>query len=123
MTTLDLRAEARRLRPDLPHMPALRYAAIATWRARMVNEHGSARVFDAIARQLATAGFDAATVRACEAFAGEERTHGALCGAVVDALGGEPVAKALPYEDVPMHADVAPLEAVLRNLLSVSCLR
>ena len=122
MSTLDLCTEARLLRPRIPELPHLRESAIATWSARMVNEHGSARVFEAIATQLAAAGFDGAVVEQCRGFADEERTHGALCGAVVEALGGDACAPALEEADVPAHDDVSPLEAVLRNLISVSCL-
>jgi hypothetical protein len=55
----------------------------------MVNEHGSAQVFDALALQLREAGFDEADVTACRRFAVEERQHGVLCGAVVESLGGD----------------------------------
>jgi len=122
MHSLDLRLEAHRFMPDVPLYPHLRAAAIATWRGRMVNEHGSARVFDAIADQLRAAGFDEDVVDECAGFAEEERTHGVLCGAVVEALGGEAVARALEDEAIPQHADVGAREAVLRNLISVSCL-
>lgn len=122
METLDLRTHAQALRPHVPDLPHLYDAAIATWKARMVNEHGSARVFDAIAEQLAQAGFDRSVVEQCRGFAGEERMHGALCGAVVEALGGEAVAVPLDEVPIPTHDDVSPLEAVLRNLISVSCL-
>jgi hypothetical protein len=88
----------------------------------MVNEHGSARVFEALADALRRAGFSDEIVAECAGFADEERHHGALCGAVVEALGGEAVAPALAPEPIPAHGDVSPVEGVLRNLLSVSCL-
>ncbi len=119
---LDLRSLSRRVAPEVPSLPHLRESAIATWRTRMVNEHGSARVFTALAAQLERAGFSAEEVAACAAFADEERTHGVLCGAVVEALGGEALAEPLAPEAVPTHDDVDPVEGVLRNLLSVSCM-
>ena len=54
---LDLAPEARRLRPAVDAIdPELRGAVQATWRGRMINEHGSAPVFEGLARQLRTAG-------------------------------------------------------------------
>ncbi len=122
MATLDLRSLAREVRPGVPSLPGLAGSAIATWRGRMVNEHGSARVFEALAAQMEQAGLGAELVDACAAFAGEERRHGVLCGAVVEALGGEARAEALEETPLPLHPEVAPLEGVLRNLLSISCL-
>jgi hypothetical protein len=120
---LDLVEEARLLKPAVLAIdPALRPAVQATWRGRMINEHGSAPVFDGLARQLRAAGASAEHVAACERFAEEERTHGALCGAVVEAFGGEARAEVdapLPFPD---HRDVAPLEGALRNVISVGCL-
>jgi hypothetical protein len=88
----------------------------------MVNEHASARVFEGLASQMTRVGLDAALATQCLAFAEEERTHGALCGAVVEALGGEAVAPALSAELFPLHEDATPVEGVLRNVLSVCCL-
>lgn len=122
MAALDLRELSSSVRPDVPDMPHLAKSAIETWRGRMVNEHGSARVFEALAYQLARAGFDYDVVRECASFAEEERTHGILCGAVVEALGGQALAPALAEEPIPAHDDVSPMEGVLRNLLSVSCM-
>lgn len=122
MSVLDLRAPARLAAPRLSVSPAVRGRAIATWRGRMVNEHGSARVFEQLAAQMVGAGFSAGVVATCAGFAEEERTHGVLCGAVVEALGGEAVAPALPESELPEHEDVSRREAVLRNVLSVSCL-
>lgn len=122
MSLLDLRAAAAAAAPHIAASPALRARAIATWRGRMVNEHGSAQVFAQLAAQMAAAGFGAEVSGECAAFAEEERTHGVLCGAVVEALGGSAVAPALPAAALPEHSDVDRTEAVLRNLLSVSCL-
>ena len=122
MATLDLRAAARRMCPAVPSVPALREAAIATWRGRMVNEHGSARVFEGLAAQLAAAGLGD-LVDEVRAFAAEERRHGVLCGAVVEALGGEARAEIDDGAEYPLHADAAtPLEAALRNMLAICCL-
>lgn len=122
MATLDLRDAARALAPAMPDLPHLRDAAIATWRGRMRNEHASARVFEGLAQQLADAGVDDAATEV-RGFADEERRHGVLCGAVVEALGGEAVSEVLDGEPFPSHEDAAtPLEAALRNVLSVCCL-
>ena len=123
MTMLDLRAEVtRRGRPVVPSLPALNASAVETWRGRMVNEHGSAQVFAQLAEQMRAAGFSPEQVATCARFADEERRHGELCGSVVEALGVEAVAEGLPDRALPWHDDVAPVEGVLRNLLSVSCL-
>jgi len=96
-------------------------AVIATWRGRMINERGSARVFDGLADQLARLG-DADAAAECRTFAGEERTHGALCGEVVVAAGGEAVGDDLPAQDVPEHADTTLRAAIARNVMSICCL-
>jgi hypothetical protein len=126
-TRLDLRepsrgvAKARLATLEAP--PHLVNAAIATWRGRMINEHGSARVFDALAVQMEHAGFSASKVAEVRGFANEERNHGVMCGAVVEALGGVADAPALPYEPFPLHEDAtSPVEAVLRNAASIGCL-
>lgn len=118
---LDLRAAARAAAPFVPELPHLRDAAIATWRARMVNEHGSARVFSGLAQQLRAAGMADDAV-ACEQFADEERRHGVLCGAVVEGLGGDALARPLEEVAFPLHDEVGRLEAVVRNALSIGCL-
>ncbi len=131
MPTLDLRALSRSAAPEfisktaLSHRldaPAhLRDAAIATWHARMINEYGSSRVFTALARQLeaCSKGEEADEVTQ---FADEERRHGVLCGAVVEALGGEArgaLEGALPF---PEHRDAPPRAALLRNVISICCM-
>ena len=55
-------------------------------------------------------------------FAAEERKHGVLCGAVVEALGGQALAPALEVVPFPNHDEVSLLEGALRNLISISCL-
>lgn len=124
--TLDLRAEGLVGVAALGAIPALneedRAAAIATWKGRMVNEHISARVFAALIPQLMRAGV-APNIQAKFADAiAEEMSHGRQCAAVVTALGGEAFATVGELSEVPTHADATPVEAVLRNVLSISCL-
>jgi hypothetical protein len=121
MALLDLREAAREARPQLPDLPALRGAAIATWRGRMINEYSSARVFDELAKQFAAAGVGD-VVDEVAGFAAEERRHGVLCGAVVESLGGEAAFELAEGPEYPAHEDASPLEAALRNMLSICCL-
>lgn len=115
---LDLRGCAATI--SVPVIEPLVEAAIETWRGRMINEYASARVFAALAEQLTEAGIDA---REVFGFADEERRHGALCGAVVESLGGEAIGQLPAFPEFPLHADAhTPLEAALRNVLSVCCL-
>lgn len=123
MVVLDLRDAAKRHRPAVPQLPHLREAAIGTWRGRMINEHSSARVFDALAHQFEIAGAPADVVAELHGFAAEERRHGVLCGSVVEALGGEAYAELPDGAEYPAHEDAdSPLEAALRNMLSICCL-
>jgi hypothetical protein len=117
---LDLREPARAARIEVGEPGGLRMAAIGTWRGRMVNEYESAQVFDALAPQLEP--FGAQWAAECRAFAGEERRHGVLCGAVVESFGGEAVAEVPAYPAYPVHADVDAREGALRNVLSICCL-
>lgn len=122
MAALDLRTKARARMPAVPNLPELAAPAQATWLGRMVNEYSSSVVFEGLAEQMARAGFAEEEVAQVRGFAEEERTHGILCGAVVEALGGSAQAALQEQEPFPNHADVAPVEGVLRNVLSVSCL-
>lgn len=120
---LDLGEESRRFAPRLAdYAPALKGAAIGTWRARMVNEYSSARVFDGLAAQLAAARFSPELAQTCSGFADEERRHGVLCGAVVVALGGEARAPGLHDDAFPMHEDAPPRARVLRNVIHICCM-
>lgn len=120
---LDLTEPARHFAPALAgYDAALRAAALETWRTRMVNESASARVFEALARQLAVAAFEAELAQTCLDFAEEERRHGMLCGAVVVALGGEARASLRRAAPFPEHADAPPRAAVLRNVIHICCL-
>ncbi len=119
---IDLRAAARARAVTLEGEPLDRGQALATWRGRMINEFASAPVFADLAAQLDEAGAEPTLVAEVRAMADEERHHGALCGAVVVALGGEAVAPAPHRERLPGHPAVDRFEAVTRNLLSVCCL-
>lgn len=122
MATLDLRNVARNFMPQITDLPHLREAAIGTWTGRMINEHSSARVFEGLAKQFEAAGVHE-VVEEVRGFASEERRHGVLCGAVVEALGGEARAEVPDGDEYPEHQDAkSPLEAALRNMLSICCL-
>ncbi len=121
VTPLDLRAEGRRTARSLVLTPAIEGHAIEDWQRRMVEEHTSARVFDALAAQLLEAGFDAGDAEASRRFAVEERRHGVLCAAVVEALGGVAYAAPEPLPEVPRHEDVDAREAALRNVIGICC--
>ncbi len=119
---LDLRSASRGVGLRLDAPTDLLQPARATWLARMVNEQGSAVVFERLAVQLREAGFGPEVVQSCASFAAEERRHGVLCGAVVEALGGEAHAAGHADEFLPAHADASRLACALRNVLSVCCL-
>lgn len=127
MRQLDLTQEARDLNLDLHAAvhtldePA-RQRAIAGWRARMLNEHVSARVFAALVSQMMNAGIPAARQEAVATMICDELRHGRMCAAVVLALGGTPVIDLPSLPPVPEHRDAPPLEGLLRNVLSISCL-
>lgn len=121
MHVLDLRDAAAGRLPPLAVPDALAPAVAATWRGRMVNEHGSARVFAALAEQFAAIGATAEAAE-CRRFADEERDHGAACGAVASAAGGEARAEVERGRAMPDHADTTPRTAVLRNVIAVCCL-
>jgi hypothetical protein len=119
---LDLREAARQNLPQLPNLPHLFAAAIATWRGRMTNEYQSSLVFGSLALQAQRAGLALHLSRELREFEAEERRHGVLCGSVVEALGGEAQSEVTAPRALPAHPSCSPLEAFLRNLLSVSCL-
>jgi hypothetical protein len=122
---LDLRVEAAAA--QLPLDGAMlsdleRREAIGTWRGRMINEHISARVFAGMIPQMMAAAVPAASIAQVADMIAEELRHGVQCAAVVHALGGDAVAELPPLPAVPLHADAEPLEALLRNVLSIACL-
>ncbi|MFZ5891257.1 MAG: ferritin-like domain-containing protein [Myxococcota bacterium] len=124
MIELDLREPAAREALELEYADgALRERAILNWHGRMVNEYQSHHVFAQLAPRMRAAGFDESLVAECKAFAEEEKRHGALCAAVVHALGGNAVARVSgEVPTLPRYADVSPQEAVARCVLSVCCL-
>jgi len=126
MIRLDLRAEAEAealvLQDDVSLTEEWRARAIATWRARMVNEHISARVFAALIPQMMNAGLAPRWMEEVTGMIADELRHGRQCAAVVHALGGEAVSDMPALADVPTHSDAPPLEAVLRNIMTISCL-
>ena len=119
--SIDLRGPARAYAPKVDAPAHLRQAAIATWHARMINEYASSRVFMALAQQLVLCGYeeDADEVRE---FAAEERKHGVLCGAVVEALGGEAKGELFEEIEFPLHRDAPPRAALARNVISICCM-
>lgn len=123
---LDLREAAAARRPDLSDLPALteeeRAMAARTWRARMVNEHISAQVFASLVPQLMRAAVPPRIIARLPACISDELRHAEQCAGVVLALGHVPVAPLPEIQAVPDHADVGPLEAAVRNVLSVGCL-
>jgi hypothetical protein len=96
-------------------------AARTNWRERMVSEHASARVFAALVGQMMRANLPAAETRRVASMAEQELDHGLLCARVLRALGGEARAPLPRLDEVPAHADASPLEAVLRNVISIGC--
>lgn len=124
--TLDLRRQAAAdglvLTGDIRLTEQDRQRAIATWKGRMVNEHISARVFASLIPQMMSADLDPDWQLEVAVMVQDELRHGRQCAAVVHALGGEARAALPELPAVPLHEDAGPLEAFLRNLISVSCL-
>lgn len=128
---LDLRREARSRLPelsdlsDLSDLPALtdeeRAMAARTWRGRMVNEHVSAQVFASLVPQAMRAAVPNAALSSIPQMISDELRHAEQCAGVVLALGHDPIAPLPPIEPVPAHEDAGPLEAFLRNVVSVGC--
>ena len=121
MNALDLRELARMNAPALEAPAHLREAAIGTWHARMINEYASSRVFVALARQLEACGLEEEADEV-HGFAEEERRHGVLCGAVVEALGGTARGTLFEAPRWPEHRDAPPRAALLRNVISICCM-
>ena len=120
--SINLRSRAQAIRVEVPSHPHLLRMAISTWRGRMINEYSSAPVFEGLAIQLENAGFSLNEIEQCKQFAREERKHGVLCGAVLEALGAEAIIPARPAHTFPHHENVSGVEGVIRNLLSISCM-
>jgi hypothetical protein len=122
---LDLRDVVRREPMTLDGLGDVsqpeREAALRNWHRRMCSEHASARVFGALVEQMMQAGVASRHVRAVGAMVAQELDHGDRCARVVAALGGDPVAEMHDLPWVPRHDDVSPIEAVLRNVISIGC--
>lgn len=119
---IDLRSAAQAEQPAIDADPRMAQQAQVTWGARMANEYHSAPVFLGLAEQFKQAGAAPSWAAEAQAMAREERRHGVLCGAVVEALGGQAIMPDRDPDPLPAHADVDPMEAVTRNLLSVGCM-
>ncbi len=123
---LDLRSEAKAHRPNLAGLPTLtddeRLLAARTWRGRMVNEHMSAQVFAGLVPQLMRAAVPPAVQAEVPTMIADEYRHACQCAGVVLALGEAPIAVLPAVEPLPTHDDVGPLEAVLRNVISIGCM-
>jgi hypothetical protein len=122
----DMRDEVRRTPVALDAATALdggsRQAAIAEWTERMVDAHVSSRLFAGLLPQMMHAGVEAGFQAAAAEAVVDELRHARLCGAVIDALGGEARAPLPEPCDVPRHDDVTALEGLLRNVVSIVCL-
>lgn len=121
---LDLRASARPVvLDDLPDLTEdERAMAARTWRGRMVNEHVSAAVFAGLIPKMMRAAVDPAWIATAATMAADELRHAEQCAGVVAALGHAPIALLPSIEPLPDHADVGPLEGLLRDLISVGCM-
>ena len=123
---LDLRREAKARLPDISDLPDLsdeeRAMAARTWRGRMVNEHVSAQVFASLIPQAMRAAVPNSVLTALPQMISDELRHAEQCAGVVMALGHDPVALLPPIEPVPEHEDAGPVEAFLRNVVSVGCM-
>ena len=131
MDILDLQEDVLDAYDGLEDMPPIEDPSIKamtqkTWLGRMVNEYGSSQVFEAFAKQCShyatELNLSDESIHRLHEFALEEKRHGILCGAVVEAFGGTASAEALSSPTFPMHEDATPLEGILRNLLSICCL-
>ncbi len=124
MIFLDLRDEARRAPLDVGDTSDLtrdeRAAALRNWSDRMVSEHVSSRVFAGFFDKLLRAGMPSRHLDLARAAMDEERAHAVLCARALTALGGEaraPLPDPLPR--VAQHDDADPIEAVLRDAISI----
>ena len=127
MTTLNLTSDASAMNLDLEEALSTltsreRNLAMETWRGRMRNEYVSARIFEQLLEQMKTVGVSLRRQESIARMMEDELRHGKLCAGVVLALGGEPISEIGALPDVPKHGDADALEALLRNVLSVSCL-
>ena len=117
---LNLRDQACQQMPVVPNIPELNEAAIGTWKARMVNEYGSARNpkafianskcdldpsdLDRLRPLPKTSVGTVSCVAPLSRRWAEKRSHPASCGPISE------------------HPDVSDLEGAIRNLISISCM-
>ncbi len=126
MPRLDLALEAEAHRIELADTPPLTRAERAlvesTWRGRMANEHASARVFAGLVPQLMRAEIRPAKQAELATFIADELRHAEQCAGVLVSIGARASAELPDLGDIPAHAECEPLEAALRNVLSICCL-
>lgn len=87
----------------------------------MASEHASARVFGALVGGMMRAALPADETYRVADMVRQELDHARLCAKVLVALGADPVAQLAELPAVPEHEDATPLEAVLRNVISIGC--
>jgi hypothetical protein len=102
------------------YAPALLEAAVGFWQGRLRHEHHSSTVFSQLLPFLIAAeaplDFKTCVLR----MAMDELRHAGLCGAVVEALGGDPRVEAdLVVTVLPSHADTTARVAALRNVFFI----
>ncbi|MEM9190519.1 MAG: ferritin-like domain-containing protein [Myxococcota bacterium] len=94
-----------------------------SWLERMRFEHMSAAVFSRLLPQLIEAGATVDVKTGVLRMSMDELRHSALCGDVVELLGGEPVIETrLTTAPLPEHSDCTPAERALRNVMFVGCM-
>lgn len=122
---VDLRDAVRRSPLDLPGAGALtleeRANAREHWRIHMAAEFSSARVFSGLVPQMMAAGLPFEDVCEVTDMARQEIEHGLQSARVYAALDGVPLSALPPLDPVPAHDRFSSLEAVLRNVISISC--
>jgi hypothetical protein len=124
----DIRRQARPTTAPIDDARAsddqARRIAIADWNQRIADEQQSSRLFAGLLPQMMRVGVDPGFAAAAAEAVVDELRHARLCAAVVESLGGQPRAGAdmAAFEELPRHVDASPLEGLLRNVLSISCL-
>jgi hypothetical protein len=102
--------------------PAVLDAARAWWPRMMRTEYESSSVFIDMALQLRQIDAPIDVQSAALRMAHEELRHAELCGAVLTALGVEPVIAAPPVLRLAIHGDCSLEESVLRHVIYGCCL-
>jgi len=104
------------------HAPPAIDAARAWWARMLRTEYESSSVFIDMALQLRQIEAPIDVQSAALRMAHEELRHAELCGAVLTALGVEPVIAAPPVLRLMVHGDCSLEETVLRNVIYGCCL-